>query len=225
MVRILLPLVVGALLLPGCSSVKSQFLSRDPSNTCWEVRKLKGIPITLRVPTHLRVSVIETAFLKADGTVVHTSRDVKHDVVETAKIFTVDPKRPAAGTEKYTADLTDQQYFDSLSSDIQDTTISEVSLALQNVIPLLRRPAPAAGSTKDDTTRAPETLKEIKSVVAVGLFDIESPGFESEVQCFLDAHLCPQNCHLAAESPSMPYGTMDTSAEHYTRSEDTATTK
>ena len=107
---------LSILLAPGCASIKSDMVTRDESNQCWEVRHLTGVPVTVRLVTHLRVEIIESHYLKSDGTPVASvvGREVKHTPISTPKIFTVDFKRPAAGYLKYNATFTDEQSLTAL---------------------------------------------------------------------------------------------------------------
>lgn len=179
----------------GCSSVTSQLVTRDESNMNWQVQHLKGIPITLKVPTHVRLSMIETNFITKTADPVSSKivgREVQHELISTNKVFTVDPKRPASGIGKFTATFNDNQYLQAMGSEIQDTTIREVSLAFERILPLL----PARTAEAKMLPGAEYT--PVKSVVAVGIFEIDDPLFEENVQNFLAVHV--NNCHCPPEN-------------------------
>lgn len=196
-------LALAGVAASGCTSIKSQLLTRDEVNQNWEVRKLDGMPITVSVPTHVRVTIVETRYLRDGKELSVRGRDVIHDVINTKKVFTVDFKRPAAGYLKYNAQLNDEQYFKSIGSELQDTTISDVSLALQRVLPLLQRPA-TPGAVKEvlDTP----AIIPVKSVEAVGLFEIDDPMFEQNVQAFLSSHLDYAGVEVIHVPPGAPAG-------------------
>src|SRR3954465_10418293 len=108
MLRRTFPFAVVCILLAviGCTSMTSTMLTRDESNRFW-TRKggLKGVPITLKVPTHVQLTVFERYFVVKDPNghrhrmqLPYVVRDFSSDFIYTEKIFTVDYKHPAAGT-------------------------------------------------------------------------------------------------------------------------------
>ena len=181
----------------GCSTSKSTLLSRNESNTGWnKIAHLSGTPITLRVPTHLRVYIYEKHFLEKTtvGGVVHWQKveagpmyDFGTELMYTEKIFTTDFKRPAAGMINLKVDYTDQ-YVDSVQQDITDQTIEKVG-ELVSRIPALFTPAsgPADSASAD-------TLKEVKSVLAANVFEIDDPNFEAHVTAFVQENLNSRTC-------------------------------
>ena len=110
-------------IIAGCNSISSTMLTRletddfvgnsngNHKRHC-QTRPYKGVPITLRVPTHVDVAIeekvrfsLDTAEqqvyrLESDPTHRHLS--VYPSLIYTDKVFTVDVKRPAAGTADYT---------------------------------------------------------------------------------------------------------------------------
>ena len=136
----LLALSVSA---PGCTSFSSTFLHRDESNNCWEKeRHLKGIPVTLTVPTHVQVSVVENHYLYLDadtGQICRLKnkrqlRDANYSFINTQKLFVVDMKRPASGILQTNITLNpEQQYFESIQNQVANTTIGSVSNLLSAV--------------------------------------------------------------------------------------------
>ena len=89
----------------GCSSIKTTAYDRleDDTIVANPEEHLKGVPVSLRVPTHLELKVVEKTFWRAEGTELipitscRRTRTVSHTVKYTEKIFLVDPVRPAAG--------------------------------------------------------------------------------------------------------------------------------
>lgn len=183
-------------LLSGCKSSTSTMFTRDECNTGWnKFEKVDGIPITLKVPTHLKLYVYETHYLESDdlGNNVKkygyvrlpvTIRDFAHELVYSEKIVMVDFKRPAAGAFNLEVDLTDDQYLKKIQHDVTDNTLNEVNGILNTL--------GGANSIFKNSSLQPtstESLKEIKSVVAVGMFEIDAPDFELQVQEFLNCHI------------------------------------
>lgn len=197
--RYRIPIVIGALMftgmlsLSGCKSSRSTFLLRDETNSFWEKKRANGIPMTLKVPTHVKLYIYETHYLEAVevGGVSRVQyvelpvvlRDFGQEFIKTEKVVMVDFKRPAAGTFNLSLDL-DDQYIDTVKQDITDETLSEVNAMLSTIVggfPQGFNPQSEGGSRVD--------VKEVKSVVAVGVFEIDAPDFEVNVMQFLNCHL------------------------------------
>lgn len=154
--RLICPLILLAGV--GCSSVKSTFFDREPTTNQNITAKLNGYPITLRVPTHLRITLYSNTLLyqpglppgktadattptgwqvaKVDGAPIQT---VSYGIqqVETTKIFTVDHLRAAAGQTKFDIDFTKDQYIAAISSATRDDTIRQAGIASSRAIRLL----------------------------------------------------------------------------------------
>jgi hypothetical protein len=170
----------------------STMLTRDESNQFW-TRKggLKGVPITLRVPTHVQLIIFDRHFLyKKPGDKKSTRIELKYPVrdfaqefVYTEKIFTVDFKRPAAGLYNLNLNLTPDQYIQNFQHDVTEQTIQDVTTLIGKLIP-------ADGGLAAVAASAPsENLEEIQSVVAVGMFEIDAPDFELQMSAFINRHL------------------------------------
>lgn len=179
----------------GCTSSKSSVLMRDEINSGWSLIKgIKGTPITIRIPTHVKLYVFEKHFLKIVG--VGDAKDVEYvelpipirdfsqEFIHSEKVVMVDFKRPAAGASNLNVKF-NGQYIDQYQQDITDETIFRVGEFLGNVGELF-------SASNSDSQAQPEfdnRLKEVKSVVAVGVFEIDAPDFELQVMAFLDCHL------------------------------------
>lgn len=185
---------VCAISLFGCNSIKSTMVTRDETNQVWETYPhLKGIPITLKVPTHVKLFVFEKHYLElvTVGGIQEVQpvdldipiRDFAQEFLYTEKIFTVDFKRPAAGSFNLRLDMTEDQYFAKIQHDVTDETIAKVSELLGKLLPSSGLFAtPASGENAPDA-------KEIRSLVAVGVFEIDAPDFEDQVAAFLNCHI------------------------------------
>lgn len=174
----------------GCTSMSSTMLTRDESNQFWTRKSgLKGVPITLKVPTHVQLTVFERYFMvnNADGRAYrlklpYVVRDFAQEFVYSEKIFTVDFKRAAAGTYNMHLDLTEDQYIQKLQLDVTDTTINRVTA-------LVTALAPGGLAAVTASGEAEGYFEEIQSVVAVGMFEIEAPDFEDQMAQFVNCHL------------------------------------
>jgi hypothetical protein len=176
--------------------MSSTMVTRDESNQTWtRHRCLQGVPITLKVPTHVKVYVIEHHYLQlvpcADGvdrtrrlTLPYVVRDFAQEFIYTEKIFTVDFRRPVAGTYNLHLDMTEDQYIEKVQHDVTDQTIAEVGNLIKAAAPGGLLPSPRGATDSPD-----DFLYEVTSVVAVGIFEIDAPDFEQQLSGFLNCHL------------------------------------
>ncbi len=226
MIRLKIALTLLAAAIMGCTSISSTLVNRtdndvfignsngNPKDHC-DARPYKGVPITVRVPTHLDVVIKEQIFLASTGgnAPVRQKTSSRHlyvesAVVETDKVFTVDIKRPAAGVLNYTMTfgtntngLDNSQYFSALKSHIQDDTIKDVTTALKTLSPLFAKKASAGGTATDGDT---QIILDSRTV-AWKRFDIDACDFEQQVAAFVDRHLnCSNNCenYMRPSAPS-----------------------
>lgn len=198
-----IPLLISTLAL-GCSSSRSTMLTRNECNTGWnKIAHLHGTPITLKVPTHLRVYVYQKHFLeqvevagvtrwqKVDMPAIY---DFGSETLYTDKIFTTDFIRPAAGAFNLDVNYTKDQYVERVQQDITDETLKDITSLLET-LPGKFFPLPNLASGSDGT--ATTTLKEVKSVLAASVFEIEDPNFESNVADFVQSYLNCRGPHCA----------------------------
>jgi hypothetical protein len=177
----------------GCNSMSSTMLTRDESNQFWTRKNgLKGVPITLKVPTHVQLTLFERHFLvKNDEDLTYrlrlpyVVRDFSQEFIYTEKIFTVDFKRPAAGTYNLRLNLTEDQYIQQFQHDVTDNTIAQVTSLVTQLVPggLAAQTASGAGGAVD------QLVDEVQSVVAVGMFEVDAPDFEDQMAAFVNRHL------------------------------------
>src|SRR5262245_53931208 len=123
----LLQTALLGLAVVSCSSIKSTHVERAKEFCGWQTTHMRGIPTTLEVPHHFKISVIDTYYEKAGSVLRDTNcaaglphnvppplvktRSVEVVVENTKEIFTVDFVRPAAGTLTTKAELdADRQY-------------------------------------------------------------------------------------------------------------------
>ncbi len=198
--RLSLCLMLGCLLGlgAGCASVESTMVTRDETNQYWERHNcLNGIPITIKVPTHLKLYVFHKHYIEPEnvgannradnyveldvGVVV---RDFAQEFMYTEQVFFVDFKRPASGSSNLRVKMTDQQYIDAIQHDITDTTISDV----RGLVAAAQGTEKVDAKTVSDETK-PTDVIPIRSLVAVGIFEIAAPDFEHKVRAFMDCHV------------------------------------
>ena len=208
-------LFAGVMLSPGCRSTSSTFMNRYDNdriagNSNGErglhenAKPFKGIPVTMKVPTHLDVTVFETIYLDPVSLkTVPTERrnlSAKADTVFSDKVFAVDPKKAAAGDTNYSFTMVDG-YYTQVKTHVDDKTIKDINGALEKLLPLLAaKPAPKALSRfgESGSTTAPE---EKTRVVAWKRFDLNSVDFEDQVTQFVEHHI--NNCNSCCENTTM----------------------
>ena len=184
----------------GCRSAVSTHVIPDPAKCGWRKKRLEGIPVTVKVPTHLEVLVSERRYINPDATPIMSAdacplaaRFVTLNVREKDEVFTVDAVRPAAGTLTYSASFKGQ-FFKTFNSRVEDKTIESITNAIQNITTELGK-LPKAKST-GFATADDVKLPYVDHVLAVREFDVHDPSLESEVREFLQTYLngCAPSC-------------------------------
>ena len=224
-----MPVVAASLFLTGCKSTTSFFMQRFDSDQLAgssngelgvheNAKPFKGIPVTLKVPTHVDIIIQETIFLDSNSLepVTTSKRNLKAEArtVYSDKLFSVDPKRAAAGQSDYEMDMNDahkdprqRQYFKSLNQKVTDETIKDITAALNDILPLLAAPSGARSLTSTPTES--NGLVSIDRDVAWKRFDVSSPDFEIQVRTFVDeqlnsCHTCGPTCVNVAQDSIVP---------------------
>ncbi len=135
--------------LTGCTSMRSTMLNRSDDNSFAKNGcPTKGVPVRVRVPTHLDLAVLETVYL--ENQLKDESKGVKFEPVKfdrrnlrvesqlvlTEKIMTVDLKRPAAGTLEYNLGFDkDKQSLTQIESFLYDRTMRDVANMVAALVP------------------------------------------------------------------------------------------
>lgn len=178
--------------------------SRNECNTGWtQFKQVNGVPITVKIPTHLKLYVYEKHYLELETTAgvqrvskaeLPVIRDFAHEMVYGEKVVMVDFKRPGAGAFNLEVDFTEDQYIQKIQHDITDTTLEQVNEFVGTSLPNFFKPVSDSGGADDISKK----LKEVKSVAAVGMFELDAPDFEEQVTAFLQQHI---NCQSTSGSP------------------------
>ena len=190
MTRLVL-LIIAVSIFPGCTSMTSMVMNRDDGDNFSRNSQApqKGIPITVAIPTHLKVRIEEEYYITKQGKHIYPTKPILS--VETGfdyedKIFMVDLKRPAVGTIQ-TDILIDpkSQYFSAIKGKVVDNTIREITDILgQFSVPL--------GIKTSGELNVTGLNKDLRTV-AYARFDINSADFEQQLNQFLDHHI--NNCN------------------------------
>ncbi len=210
--------MAALLVLGGCTSFTSTALKRFDDNSyagqsngqsglLGQARPFKGIPITLQVPTHLDIYIDEIYFVKLTK---HAATEIPGDtrllkvrteVINSDKVFTVDFKRPGSGI--LDLDMTfdqDEQYFKSIVSQLEDDTIKDTATLIATSIESIRGLSASSGLEEgiESALKAANIVQDTR-VVAFQRFDLNSPTFEQEVECFVNTHL--NDCNRCGTLP------------------------
>lgn len=204
-----------ALLVAGCNSISSTMLNRTESDMFIgnsngqpqhgnQARPFKGVPITVRVPTHVDVAILEEVIFRLSGdSICRVSRpqptyDVKVVPVYTDKVFTIDLKRPAGGDLDYTIEFGDgenSQYFKALNSKITDQTIQDINAAIQTVV---KATTASTGNPKPNDNPPKFEFKTEYRTVAWKRFDLDAVDFEDQIACFVSSRLNSANASFVS---------------------------
>ncbi|QDU51439.1 hypothetical protein [Gimesia panareensis] len=138
--RYLVPLLLLFSMCHGCSSIKTTAFDRleDDTIVANPDQHLKGIPVSLRVPSHLELTVEEKTFWRVEGSQLipvsscRATRTISHDVKYTEKIFLVDPVRPAAGPATPDQGATDESSYYGFSFKTDDLNDGEIQRAYEH---------------------------------------------------------------------------------------------
>jgi hypothetical protein len=201
-----------ALLSGGCVSYRSTIMSRTPddrmhrnSNQC-----TRGVPVTLKIPTHMDVRIEEEYFITqaGDKTAIpqlsRSLRSVAMHKVYTPKVVTVDFVRPGAGTlaladgQEDGIKMDPEGYFASIQAKIDDQTLTDITAQKDNLAKILGKgslrsaKAVSAGGENIDAGEA-GAWQSYKTIIAYKRFDISEPGWEMAMQEFVDQYIQCQN--------------------------------
>ncbi len=221
-------ILVIACILSGCSAVRTEMWTRDeydglhPDSKCHPLAKkhLNGIPVMLKVPSHLEVRITERIYARHEPDkqclqVVDFERphfSATYELKYTEKMFIVDPQRTAAGEGRYGFAFAGNSdpirngnnqppeghgYLASGKYTADDETIVRSSELLSTLVGLSSR----AKDTDDEDLASKMELVTTDRLVAFRRFDLSSPLVDAEVAAFLAMHLnqCP-----TSDSPSLP---------------------
>tara|TARA_R110002020_G_scaffold274412_2_gene489616 strand:+ start:21 stop:677 length:657 start_codon:yes stop_codon:yes gene_type:complete len=207
--------LIVALAVSGCKSFSSTMLNRLDDNSFMgnsngqtmhngKTRPYKGIPITLEVPSHLDIYIDEIYYMNmnngSEASDPYRMLNVRATIIKTDKVFTVDFKRPGAGTLDLNLDFdANEQYFKKITSKIEDETIEQIGTSLSSFINTIQGQKTSASPDDINLLQANGFLRDERTV-AYRRFDINSPSFECEVEEFVNHHL--NNCNVCGTMPT-----------------------
>jgi hypothetical protein len=123
-------------------------------------------------------------------------------------VFTVDLKRPAAGTLKYGVTFDEKsQYFKEITYKNVDETIKDITEIISSLPTKPTKTAEPSGKKPQEpppeTTKKNASLEEISRTIAWKRFDIQAPDLENQIAIFVNEHL--GDCGNSTISPSDTY--------------------
>lgn len=217
---------LASLMLMGCTSATSTFMSRQdddrltgqsnglPMHHC-SSRPQKGIPITVRVPTHVDIEVYEKLFYDKNTFNPVASKTGRHlevraKEVYTPKVFTIDPKRACAGTSDYLIEFNlskskdpskdNSQYPGKINNQVVDKTIEDITTSIKTLAPTIKKAIGTAGGQKPGEPE-PSIFGERERMVAWKRFDINDPAFEENLRSFVSHHV--NNCNSCCQDQTL----------------------
>jgi len=162
-------------------------------------KKQKGVPVTVAVPTHLKVQIQEEYFLRKNEdtdnphympqsvSVDRPILSVDYGFDYEDKIFMVDLKRPAVGTIQTDIQIdAETQYFKAIKGKVVDNTLREIG----QILPQFNI---ALASPTSGKLGAESKLITDKRTVAFTRIDINAVDFEQQLEQFFDKHV--NNCN------------------------------
>ena len=191
----------------GCRSAVSTHVIPCPDGVGWETKRIRGVPVTVKLPTHLEVRIIERRYIDpitkdvlkvGAGDLV--TKHVEYYVREKDEVFLVDSVKPASGTLTYKAEF-DGQFFKSFNSKIEDNTIEKITEIVKGLPSL--KPAPKSSKAASATTGQAK-ITEVDKVVAVKVFSVRDSNLENQVHEFANLYLNDCTPHCAPANPSDP---------------------
>ena len=114
---------------------------------------------------------------------------VESKPVISEQVVIVDFKRPGSGSLELDAKLNSEQYFESINSELEDTTITDTANLIKSIAKIA---APVAFAPQDPTTSS-DHRKWLDRTIAYQRFDINDPMYEQKVEEFVNYHLSSCN--------------------------------
>jgi hypothetical protein len=199
----------------GCTSMRSTMLtltgdgwlvgqSNGSEKRFGMTRPYRGVPVKLKVPAYLRITVGEHVYIYDDGQALmeyklsRPDRWVEQEIVDVEKVFLVDLARPLSGTSSFNFGIdADTGYFSAISGTITDTSITDVGALVGTVASLVVVPRSPSTKTGEQCQAEPLRSQLIveNRVVAERYFDLADCDLDAQVAAFIDAHVnCSHSC-------------------------------
>ncbi len=188
-------LVSLAALAVGCTSISGHRIAKDSANKV-TVQDVKGVPIVIQTPTRAlfvlttseyELARVETTFDKnAKAVTVKTPLGHSREQVLSEKpvflgpseVYTIDPKRPLAGSIDYTIEL-EQQQLKKIAGKLDDKTLEELRQLASDLADMaLKAAAPTAGVTKQAGEAALVERTLVGTTLSLVIVDLATGGID-----------------------------------------------
>ncbi len=187
----------------GCTSFRTTIVQSTSNGTIIPnapVDQARGIPVKLKVPSHVIVNIYETFFVQqnVDGGLpseIHMisfggqrirSLNLDTSVEYTDKVFTVDFRRPAGGLLGISKlEFDSEQYFRKIEAAYEERTLADINTAIGNISDAI------SSSTSLPKSGEKNSLAFENRLIATQRFDLSEPDWETQLKCFVDFHLQP----------------------------------
>jgi hypothetical protein len=187
----------------GCTSFRTTIVQSTSNGTIIPnapVDKARGIPVKLKVPSHVIVNIYETFFVQknADDAIPSEiqiisfagqrirSLNLETSIEYTDKVFTVDFRRPAGGLLGISKlEFDSEQYFRKIEAAYEERTLADINTAIGNISDAI------SSGTSLPKSGEKNSLAFENRLIATQRFDLSQPDWETQLQCFVDLHLQP----------------------------------
>ena len=162
----------------GCAAIRSTPVTRQDDHSYCAQCPANGVPVTIKVPTHLKVEVYEQLFFEFDGTDTITlvnsdckrNLKVRSEQLTTEKVIFVDVKRPAAGTLGYNLEFDSKgQSITQYESFLFDRTLEDSANLIAALVPDAAQQTRTEEGTPDNSfaaTAGTATSAKVSTVFA-----------------------------------------------------------
>ena len=226
--------LLGILILSsiGCNSIKTTPLDRSESGrlTPNPSVPLQGVPVMLKVPTHIDVEIIQVDYWRPNSKTnlleimtvnggAFANRHVQTELVKTEQMFVVDPKRPGAGMGVYGfgfrngAEDNGKGHLSSINYQSQDSTLESSAALFRQIAAVAGQSTSAEADANGDqmVDGAEQNQVELRAsgvistrrTIAFRRFKLNAPGVEAEVKAFVGNYM--NNCHGGCSVGSLTY--------------------
>ncbi len=207
---------LSTIAMTGCSSFCSSILGRGGDGKFSGrniVTRSAGIPMKVKVPTHIEAKIVEKFFVDETKGVAVVPENARILDVQTSKVYSdqvvmVDIPRPFSGTLDMSSDgikLDSDGYLTQIGATFKDTTIKDITKVLESdVTKIIQTEAKSKVRLDDEPDEEGEeedrsntvVLTPQLRVVAVERFDISNPGWQSAMNDWIERHMgnCNTTC-------------------------------
>jgi hypothetical protein len=155
---------------------------------------MNGIPVTLAVPSHVKVQFVKRYhYTTAGSPLMATAADGKpvplvtydftHEVIQQKKVVLVDFKRPAAGTFEFSGSIDkDTGYFTQIAHKGEDKTIETIGSQVNSLVGTILK---GGRSSFGNVPASDGGITTIPTIMATVFIKVTDPDFEQQLRTFV----------------------------------------